>query len=148
MIIRPLQYDDIDKVYEIECEVFPQPWSIESLKAEFESEKSHYLIVELEGVIVGYGGFWKIFDEGHITNIAIDPHKQGEGLGGKLLDAMLLLGHGLDIHDFTLEVRASNESAKRLYKSRRFEEAGLRKGFYDYPKEDALIMWLHGNELG
>ena len=141
MTIREMNYGDVDQVYAIECENFSQPWTKVSILAELESERAHYLVVEEKDKVLGYIGFWKIFDEAHVTNVAVEKLFQGKGLGSKLVGAMLSLGVGLGINSYTLEVRVGNHSAIALYEKYGFREAGRRKGFYDLPKEDALIMW-------
>lgn len=141
MIIRELHEKDVDQVYRIECDNFKQPWTKAALLGEIESERSHYLVAELKDEIAGYVGFWKIFDEGHITNIAVDRKYQNKGIGSQLVEGILSLGVGLGIHKFTLEVRVGNAAAIALYKKYGFESVGIRKGFYDLPKEDAMIMW-------
>lgn len=141
MILREMSYEDVDQVYSIECENFSQPWTKESILGELESDRAHYLVAEDEGKVFGYIGFWQIFDEAHVTNVAVEKTHHGKGVGSKLVEAMLSLGVGLGINSYTLEVRVGNESAIALYEKYGFREAGRRKGFYDLPKEDALIMW-------
>ena len=46
----------------------------------------------------------------------------------------------------TLEVRASNMPAQRLYGRLGFIKAGVRKGYYSDNREDAFIMWLELDE--
>lgn len=140
-LIRELGAWDVPEVYAIECDNFAQPWTREALLGEIASERSHYLVA-LEGEeVIGYIGLWKIFDEGHITNIAVKKSWHGKGVGSQLVEGMLSLGHGLGIDCYTLEVRVSNSPAIHLYKKYGFEAAGIRKNFYDLPKEDAIIMW-------
>ena len=141
MIIRELREEDIAQVYAIECDNFSAPWSREALLGEIASDRSYYLVFEDQGTILGYIGFWKIFDEGHITNIAVKKDTHNRGIGSSLVENMIVLGRELGVNRFTLEVRVSNEPAIALYKKFEFETAGVRKDFYDLPNEDALIMW-------
>lgn len=141
MIIRELATKDISQVYTIECDNFSQPWTKSALLGEIASDRSHYLVASEGDEILGYIGFWKIFDEGHITNIAVNKSMHNHGVGSKLVKGMLALGPGLGIDKFTLEVRVGNRPAIALYEKFRFVSAGIRKGFYDLPKEDAMIMW-------
>lgn len=141
MMIRALDTKDITQVYTIECDNFPQPWTKEALLGEIASDRSHYLVAVDGDEILGYIGFWKIFDEGHITNIAVDRSHHNQGIGSRMVKGMLALGPGLGIDKFTLEVRAGNKSGIALYEKFGFKSAGVRKGFYDLPKEDAMIMW-------
>lgn len=75
-----------------------------------------------------------------MANIAVDPAFQGTGLGGRLLDAAVAAAEAEQCDAVWLEVRMSNEPAKRLYRSRAFEAIGRRKGYYRAPVEDALVL--------
>ena len=90
--------------------------------------------------IIGFSGIWLLVDEAHITNIAIRPKYQGQGLGEYLLLSTFDLAAGLDAILLTLEVRISNTAAQRLYAKYGFETKGVRKGYYLDNREDALIM--------
>ncbi len=100
------------------------------------------MILELDDVIVAYGGFWIIVDEAHITNIAVDPDKRRLGLGKKLVDGMIDEMEKMGMENVTLEVRESNIAARELYAGFGFADAGRRPKYYQDPKEDAIIMWL------
>ena len=41
-----------------------------------------------------------------------------------------------------LEVRASNSGAQKLYSSLGFMGSSIRRGYYDLPEEDAVVMTL------
>ncbi|MGN1170141.1 MAG: GNAT family N-acetyltransferase, partial [Lachnospiraceae bacterium] len=75
------------------------------------------------------------------TNVAVHPDCRNRGIAGVMLAELLHRGSLMGIEAFTLEVRAGNGSAIRLYEKAGFVTEGIRKGFYDEPKEDALIMW-------
>lgn len=140
--VREMQESDIDRIVEIEQESFSPPWSREAFLLELTRNiLAKYIVVEVEGRVVGYGGIWLIIDEGHITNIAIDKEYRGLGLGNKLLEGLIQLCIDRDIKAITLEVRKSNEIAKGLYKKYGFKEYGVRPGYYTNNNEDAIIMW-------
>lgn len=142
VVFRYMTLEDIDRVLEIEFQSFTLPWS----RAAFETEltKNHfskYVVLILEGTIVGYGGMWMIVDEAHVTNIAIDPQVRGKHLGEALLHRMMVLAISLGAQRMTLEVRVSNKVAQRLYEKMGFTSYGVRKRYYTDNNEDALIMW-------
>lgn len=140
--VREMLESDIDRVLEIEKESFSPPWSREAFLLELTKNiLAKYIVVEVDGKVVGYGGIWLILDEGHITNIAIDKEYRGLGLGDKLLEGLIQLCVDRDIKVITLEVRKSNEVAKELYKKHGFKECGIRPGYYTNNNEDAIIMW-------
>lgn len=140
--IRLMELKDLDEICEIEKLSFKTPWSRESFLEELQTnEKARYLVAALGETVVGYGGMWFIFDEAHITNIAVHPDYRGQKIGEKLVQAMIALAEAADINSMTLEVRTSNVPAIGLYKKLSFEEAGIRRGYYTDTGEDALIMW-------
>lgn len=141
-LVREMKLEDIEQVYSIEENTFPDPWSRDAFTKELTSNKhSIYMVVEEESSILAYAGLWNIVDEGYITNIAVKQDRQGEGLGKKVTQALIEEGKKHNILSFTLEVRVSNKNAINLYKKLGFEIYGVRKNFYDKPKEDAFVMW-------
>ena len=85
---------------------------------------------------------WGIVGEGQINNVAVDASYQGRGIASKMMKALIEEGSRKKLTEFTLEVRESNIAAIRLYEKTGFQKEGIRKNFYDAPKEDAVIMWL------
>lgn len=81
------------------------------------------------------GGAW------HVMNVAVHPQHQARGLGSRLLQAAIRLAAGRDPAGYTLEVRAQNLPAQRLYRAYGFRPRGVRPGYYPDTGEDALIMW-------
>lgn len=141
--VRLMTLEDVDAVHEIESRCFSTPWSKESFVQEITSNNlARYMVLELEGQIIAYGGFWIVVDEAHITNIAVDPSMRRRGLGKILVKGMIEEIEKTDLDNVTLEVRASNTPAYNLYEGFGFVEAGRRLGYYQSPKEDAIIMWL------
>lgn len=142
LIIRNLKIEDIDEIAELEQICFAVPWSRESLISDaIENERSLYIVAEVEGRVVGYVGIWTILDEGHINNVAVSPEYRRMHIGSALIANMLKLTIDAGITSHTLEVRAGNEPAKKLYANYGFKEAGVRKGYYEDNGEDAIIMW-------
>ncbi|OGO43967.1 MAG: ribosomal-protein-alanine N-acetyltransferase [Chloroflexi bacterium RBG_16_58_8] len=90
--------------------------------------------------IIGFSGIWMMADEAHITNIAVRQEFRGRGLGEMLLIATIDIARELKASLMTLEVRASNVAAQKLYGKYGFAQAGLRRGYYLDNHEDAIIM--------
>lgn len=141
-MIRPMRVGDIEQIVAIEKETFSTAWSQTAFLNELSNPQSFYMVYEKEEQIVGYGGFWKILEEGHINNIAIRKDCRRQGKGKKLLEAMINNGRCIGIDRFTLEVRRSNQTAIQLYQKMGFVGKGMRPRYYQEPVEDALIMWL------
>lgn len=139
--IRPMQKADVETVTCLDQQCFRSPWSENAFRAELKNKSANYLVMDMDGEIIGYAGMWVVFDEAHITNICIAPEKRNEGLGRKLMLALTELASSLDATSMTLEVRESNIAAQNLYYSLGFHYAGTRKRYYSDTGEDALILW-------
>ncbi len=141
MIIEEMQPEDTPEVAAIEKMIFSQPWSAQGFLTSLQSQDTLYLTVRADERIVGYCGLLQSFEEADITNVAVHPDYRGRGIAFRMLRQLMDMGTKRGIERFTLEVRAGNEAALRLYQKLGFESAGIRKNFYEKPKEDAVIMW-------
>ena len=139
--LRDMQRRDLDRVYELECRCFRTPWSKMSLRGELKNKLAKYLVYEEDGRVYGYCGMWMIFDEAHITNIAVDPERRREGIGKKILLGMMQAALLNGCTCMTLEVRETNYAAQALYRQFDFEKNGYRRGYYEDTGEGALILW-------
>jgi len=139
-----MRYEDIPEVCAIEVEAFTSPWSEQAFINELtQNQFAQYIIMEYDGRLIGYGGMWVIIDEAHVTNIAVTGEFRGKKLGARLLEELSKRAYRLGATRMTLEVRVSNEVAKRLYAKFGFEAVGVRPGYYSDNGEDALIMWAN-----
>jgi ribosomal-protein-alanine N-acetyltransferase len=147
VVIRFMELADIDAVCEVEVQSFSMPWSRAAFEAELtENDLANYLVVTVDGKVVGYAGFWLILDEAHVTNIAIMPDNRDGGLGKQLLTVLMELAKTIGAGSMTLEVRVSNSAAQHLYTQLGFVPKGRRRGYYTDTQEDALIMWRESLE--
>jgi ribosomal-protein-alanine N-acetyltransferase len=139
-VIRDASPDDLPAILEIERGCFSDPWSERSFRSLLGAPRTWFRVVEQSGAVVGYLVAWHIGDEAELANLAVHPPARRLGLGAKLLDdlvAAVNVPPGKTIH---LEVRASNAAAQGLYRSRGFQEVGRRRGYYQRPTEDALLL--------
>ena len=141
MIIRELAVADVEAVSRIEEAVFSMPWKPNDFLTMIEADYAHYFVAEEDGEIAGYCGVRNMAGEGEISNVAVAGKIRRRGIGRKLMEYMLKEAPSFGIGDLTLEVRVSNAPAISLYESLGFHKEGVRPGFYEKPKEDALIMW-------
>lgn len=142
IILREMKIEDIDQVLMIEEESFSTPWSKDAFINEVrDNVLAIYIVVEVDGKIVGYGGFWRILDEAHITNIAVKKEYRGKGMGNILVMGIVDYCEKNNIPNITLEVRLSNTTAQNLYRKHKFTSHGIRPGYYTDNGEDAVIMW-------
>lgn len=142
-IIREMELGDIDSILEIEHASFAVPWTKQSFINELTiNHFANYVVLELDGSIVGYCGVWIAHEHANITNIAILPAYRGKSLGEKLLRHIVVLSKEKEAEAISLEVRQSNEIAKNLYTKLGFKPGGVRKNYYTDNGEDALVMWV------
>lgn len=139
--IHQMTKADIESVYRIECESFITPWSKKSLHDELTNKLAHYGVLCVNGEPIAYAGMWVMFDEAHITNVAVTKSHRGKGFGRKIMEYMVQKAKEKGAAKMTLEVRQTNLTAQSLYRSMGFNLCGLRKGYYRDTGEDALIMW-------
>ncbi len=141
--IRRMTIDDIKKVAQIEKDNFSIPWSEQAFADSLKLPESLFVVAENDGTIIGYCGMYISFKTASITNIAVDVDYRRKNVASMILNEHFKIAKEKGVTDVTLEVRQSNVAAISLYEKNGFKEMGIRKNFYDRPKEDALIMWKH-----
>ena len=146
-VIEPLtSAAEIDAILAIEEASFTNPWTREMYVAEFENRGASYCYVARtpSSEIVGFCSFWRIVDELHINNLAVQPKHRRHGIATSLLRHVLREGARLGAGRVTLEVRRSNETARLLYERMGFSVGGVRRAYYTKPVEDAIVLWREG----
>jgi len=143
LALRPRVTRDVDAVLALERDAYPVPWTrgnfIDSLAAGYRAQ----VLVEPQAGIVGYCVAMAGVDEMHLLNLTVAPAWQHRGLARLMLDALEAACREQRRPMLWLEVRASNERARALYRRRGFAEVGLRRGYYPAPastREDAVVM--------
>jgi [ribosomal protein S18]-alanine N-acetyltransferase len=140
----PLRRRHLRSVMRIEQQVYPRPWSLGVFMSELGQPASrHYVAARAGGRVVGYAGVMFGYDEGHVTNIAVDPAWQRHRIGTRLLVHLFHAVLARPAGHITLEVRVSNTAAQAMYRRFGFETEGIRKNYYAETNEDALVMWVH-----
>ena len=138
--IVPMSREWTGAVAELEKRCFSDPWSLRSIESELENPLALWLVALKEGKAVGYVGSQTVMGETDMMNVAVCPENRREGIGEALINELVLRLRDLGSCSLTLEVRSSNEPAKRLYEKLGFCQVGRRPGYYRNPKEDALIL--------
>ena len=115
-------------------------WTMESLRSQLDKADSRCTVAAEDDTVIGYLAFEQVLDEGSIVEVAVHPDYRRRGIAKALITSAINSAEGL--HTVFLEVRESNVPAVRLYESFGFERIGVRKGYYQKPKEDAVIMNL------
>ncbi len=141
MRFEPLRYEHLRQMAEIEREAFDQPWTENMFIPELNAGDAYYLVGVRGDEVLCYGGFHKVLDEGHITNIAVKQSERGRGFGKFLMSMLISKAREIGVKHLTLEVKSTNEVAKNMYLGFGFRVEGVRKRYYNN-RDDALIMWL------
>ena len=136
----PLNRGDLPEIVSIEEASFATPWRKEDFEGALAQSGSLCWVARLDDSILGYAIGYRVNGEYHLTDLAIHPDRRGEGFGGGLIDAVLGVLTDLGVQVVTLEVRASNASARELYMGRGFETIAIRQAYYRQPREDAIVM--------
>ena len=138
--IVPMDRSHLAGVAALERLCFSQPWNEAMLAEELYNPTASFLVAEGEnGEVLGYAGLHVVLDEGYIDNVAVRPDCRRQGIADRLLDTFCRFGQ-VHLAFLTLEVRPSNTAAVALYETHGFQEAGRRKGYYEDPTEDALLL--------
>lgn len=141
--ITPMTAMHLDQVAELEQLCFSDPWSRRMLSEHLENECAATLVALGEdGTVLGYAGLLVVLDEGYITNVAVRPEYRRQGIAGELLGVFRRFAEGNKLAFLTLEVREGNAAARALYAKYGYKEVGVRKNYYEHPKENAIIMTL------
>lgn len=144
--IRKMTLNDVLRVHEIDSNSFSAPWPAEAFAIELENPKARNFVLTENNQIIGYIVYWLIIDECHIATIAVDKAYRGKGYAKELLRKALQSSVTEGAAFVYLEVRASNQPAKELYRSFGFEIVGTRKKYYKDNNEDALLLTLEMNK--
>lgn len=140
-IVERLKTEHLKTLIEVENLSFSDPWSLSAFKEEIKNKLANYIVVVEKDKVVAYGGFWKVVDEAHITNVAVHPDYRGNKLGDMILGQLVKDAVEMGLERMTLEVRAHNMVAQGLYRKFGFVLSGIRPGYYRDNQEDAYIMW-------
>lgn len=143
--LSPMQPEDVDAIMPLERQAFADPWTRRMYLSDLTDNAlaTYRVIRSAEGSglppILGWGGFWLLVDEAHIATIASHPEHRGCGLGEWLVVDLMERALERGARVATLEVRASNLVAQKLYAKLGFDIVGTRRRYYR-DGEDGLIM--------
>lgn len=137
MNIRNAGEQDIEDIARIEAECFSDPWPADLIARMLD----RFVVAADEGgAPVGYLVLSTVLDEGSIDNVAVSAAARRRGTADALVADAVCRGKAMGLSFLTLEVRASNLPALRLYEKHGFSEVGRRRGYYEKPREDAILM--------
>ncbi|MCI9437655.1 MAG: ribosomal protein S18-alanine N-acetyltransferase [Lachnospiraceae bacterium] len=139
--IRELQDADIEILAQMEAEAFSMPWTAQDFRGLLERSYCFYLVALADGEIAGCCGYTDLCGEADIDNVVVGSRYRNQGVAQAMLEELIARGEARGVEAFTLEVRVSNAAAIHIYQKYGFRSEGIRPGFYEKPREDAMIMW-------
>ena len=131
---------DVPEVARIEMAAFSTPWSEGTFRSLLDRSGVELWVAEWGDQLAAYAILWRVLDEGELANIAVRSDLRGRGIGSRLLSRMLEVARDSGVRSLYLEVRESNEHAREMYARRGFQEIGVRKDYYEGPREDARVL--------
>ena len=137
---KRIQSVHIPALVPIEAEAYPDPWSEGMFQQECTNHNSYFYVAHHGEQLVGYGGFWLLMDEAHITKITVDKPFRRQGMGLQIMHHLIAEAEAAGAKTMRLEVRQSNSAAQALYEELEFRVVGVRKGYYARCCEDAVVM--------
>jgi [ribosomal protein S18]-alanine N-acetyltransferase len=145
IVLRSMTVDDVAAVAAIDRLSFPLPWSENSFRSDLTTNPAAHLLVAEQATgdvrrIAGYAGYWLVIDEAHLSTLAVDPGLRRRGVGERILREAMRHAARQGAELMTLEVRVSNDPARRLYAKLGFRVAGRRPHYYKDNLEDAILM--------
>lgn len=141
MVVRRMTEKDVPEAAALEAASFSMPWSEKAFYEQLGKSNALYLVAEKDGRIIGVCGLMESYGEADISNVSVDKRYQNRGVATTMLKDLMAEGSRRGISAYTLEVRAGNAAAIHLYEKIGFMREGIRRGFYERPREDAVIMW-------
>lgn len=140
LVFRKITEADIEDIAKLEKQIFSDAWTNKSIFETSQQPQAFITVAEEEGKLAGYCILYYVMDEGEIARIAVDETWRRKGVGRSLLDYTGKCCVEKGIKRLLLDVRESNEGARRFYQNYGFGEDGIRKNFYAEPKENAILM--------
>lgn len=140
--VTPDTIDEVDEISVLQSQTFTNPWSAQSLRWEIaNTDVARLYVMRADGVLIGFCACWVILDELHINSVAVGDAWRRQGLASRLLRDVCRDAASSGATQATLEVRRSNVPALALYERLGFVCEGVRKDYYQAPREDALVLW-------
>lgn len=138
---RPCREEDLDAVCAIERRTFAAPWTRDQFAGLIAHPAGLGWVATLPSIgVAGYAIGWVVADEAELADLAVAENVRGGGLGTGLVLAFAREAGIRGARRLYLEVRTSNDKARRFYERLGFGVVGRRTGYYRHPREDALAL--------
>ena len=140
VVIRPMEPGDLDAVLAIERTSFTVPWTPSTFRSLMKRHGSGLWVAVSGGQVAGYAVVWAVLDQAELGNVAVATGHRRQRIASRLVETVIEWLRERGVRELFLEVRESNEAARRLYGAHGFAAVGRRKGYYTRPPEDALVL--------
>ena len=142
-MIREMKTEDIPGVLQIEMTLQGRQWSSKAFEESLQQNYTYFYVTEAsDRSIAGYCCIERLYEEAEIVNVAVHPNLRQQGIGESMLREVIEKEREAGTERIVLEVRKSNFAAIRMYEKAGFVQLGIRRSFYEFPTEDAVIMQL------
>ena len=147
-VIRPMTSADLGRILELEEQIFPDSWPETAFIEHLDHPNGGGVVALSSDTIIGYACFQGADEQMHLTNMAVDPAHRRKSVANELLGHILGLARKQECELIFLEVRISNEIARKFYESAGFRTIERCDGYYDDPAEDAWVMsrWIEPDD--
>jgi ribosomal-protein-alanine N-acetyltransferase len=143
VMIVPMRADHIDALMPYERDMFgTESWTANSYRSELaDTRRRYYLAAEdAAGELLGWAGVLVIADQAEVLTVGVVPSARRRGIARQLLASLLAEAKARGAGEVFLEVRVDNAAARALYADEGFDEVGMRPGYYDAGRVDAVVM--------
>ncbi len=141
--IGPMTLTHLDAVMPYEQEMFgTEAWSVDGYRDELADTRHRRYVVALgsAGELLGWAGVRVVGGEADILTVGVIPAARRQGIAVRLVHALLGEARRLGAGTAFLEVRVDNSAAQALYEREGFVQVGVRRGYYDGGRVDAVTM--------
>lgn len=138
--VRTARPADLPAMVRIERTSFPIPWSEGAFRTVMRRPDARLIVADRAGEVVGYAAAWFAADEAELGDLAVHPDRRRQGVGTRLVEAVVAEARRREARHLFLQVRESNRGAIRLYRGSGFRKVGRRPRYYRSPTEDALVL--------
>ncbi len=138
--LEPASEADLEALHALERRCHSHPWNLRHFASALRDASTRTVVLRSDAAIIGFCVVQVAADEMHIHNLVVAPERRRQGLARRLLHDALEWGGGAGARRAFLEVRQGNLAALELYRGAGFQAASVRRGYYDRPREDALVL--------
>lgn len=139
-VFRKALLQDVEQIAKMENEIFSIPWSEQNIRETLEQSCAFIAVAEEERVVIGYCIIYCVFGEAEIARFAVDEAYRRRGVGNALMDYAVACCKENECEKILLDVREGNARARAFYLNYGYEEDGIRKNYYESPREHAVLM--------